>query len=210
MRRRPGLSLPKQPLHPNRATITAALPTPLSTCSSSTVPPEHPTKRPRSPSLAATPSPPRTPFAVSGHCHTNTDQEVRPLSSHSIVLPCLPSDSRPPACFVLPLPPESPVDPSSPETSSVAPLVTAVVFPSPAPSHSLQPQSPRHWTLAEVVERCTTWEEYLQERPVSFSGMSKSWAALDAAIRRRHYKMRNESRPLAFAHVRSYMQRQSK
>src|ERR1700733_8873105 len=90
-------------------------------------------------------------------------------------------------------------------------LVNASVFPhvpvSPDPLPAPRPASPREWTLAELIERCATYEEYLQHRPIGYARLRKSWAVLDAAMRKRHYKQPREPWPVVFKRVRSYTER---
>ena len=87
---------------------------------------------------------------------------------------------------------------------------TASPVPVPAAlSHAAVPSPPtlpRLWTLAEVVEHCTSWEEYVRCRPVGYRQLSSGWAVFDERIRKRRYKHPREAQSDVFAHVRSYTQ----
>jgi hypothetical protein len=118
--------------------------------------------------------------------------------------------SSPPSSSTIPLPLPLAVDPS-PASPPVRLPVTphAPVTVPTAPSHAPHPRSPRQWTLAEILERCTTYEEYLQHRPIGFSGLTESWAVLDKKVRQRHHKQPKESWPTVFTRARSNAQQNS-
>ena len=226
--RRVGLPPPRGrlPLHPNRA--HAALPRPPSSVHSAagtllaaeSTPPSPasttlPTKRHRSPSSSpspspASPSPPRTPppllataATTPSSSHIPPWQLESPHTSHSLL--DLARASPPP-------------DPSMPlltaflagdtvPTYSVDALIASPLQVPQVLSPEPSPPSPRYWTLAEVIDRCTTWEEYQQHRPTGFSALQESWAVVDAAMRKRHHKQLKESWSVVFKRVRSNIKR---
>jgi hypothetical protein len=211
--------MPKQPLHLNTADAVpppgARAPLTRVISSSSTAPPVLLVKRRRSPSLSASPSPPPAQ-------HTPPPRQPSPFSSSFInsaqaasLLGWQPEDllhfpsSRTPSP-VLPMPPPAVTVAAHPP--SPAPISLSIAVPVPAPAAPLsdppRPASPREWTLAEVIERCTTYEEYLLHSPVGDARLRDSWAVLDAAVRKRHYKQQREPLPVAYTHVRAYIERQ--
>ena len=66
----------------------------------------------------------------------------------------------------------------------------------------------RKWTLAEIIEHCTTWEKYEYYRPVGYRRLGNGWAVLDEKIRKRCWKHPKELKKDSFSHVRSYTQNQ--
>lgn len=209
--KRPGLSRPKQPLHPNRANavLLPARPLPARVSTSSTTAPLTPlTSRRRSPSPSASPSSPRVSRTVTSPLTLSPIRSEQVLEASPPVwrsLLLLSTPSPPPDASTLPLPPPLAVHPSppSPVNPSVAPRISAQAAATPVHAPGPHPRPPCQWTLAEVIERCTTWEEYLQHRPIGFSALSESWAVLDAAMRKRHYKQPREPWPVVFTRVRS-------
>ena len=216
--RRVGLPRPKLPLHPNRALAPAAPPPTVNSpaghapaaerISSPLLSVTLPLKRVRSRSLPPSPSSPQTP--------TSNVLAPRSTPASSFILSWQPDSPLSPPCLWTLARASPPPDPSiSPLAASLAVttpmcLVDASVPPlPPVPQISspiLRSSSPRHWTLAEVVKRCTTWEEYQQHRPTGFSALRESWAVVDAAMRKRHYKQPKESWSVVFKRVRSNIQ----
>ena len=212
-----GLPRPKEPLHRNRADVVLppacpALASTLVYASSKTSTAallnSSPNKRRRSPSPSAPPSPPRfspTSFLISTNESSGSEPLLDSTTWHSLLLL---SSSPPPADPSTPLllPPAF-VDPS--QSPSPVGIPTAPHAPSSlAPSHPSEPdmRTPTQWTLAEIIKRCSTWEEYVRCRPIGYQRLVDSWALLDERIRKRRYKKPRESQQDVFTHVRSYTQ----
>ena len=213
--------MPKQPLHPNRADAVAPpgerarLSRVIS--SSSTAPPVLLFKRRRSPSLSASPSPPRAQHSPPPRQPSPFSSFINPAQAAALlgwepeVMLHFPSAPTPPP--ELPMPP--PVVAARPPSPAPIPVFIAPpIPPSAAPLNDRIPQprpaSPREWTLAEVIERCTTYEQYRQHRPIGYARLTESWAVMDDALRKQLYKLRKQhfQQPLsaAYTHVRHYIQ----
>lgn len=217
--KRVGLSRPKQPLHPNRAdAIAPGRPSPavqcVSTSSFTTAPLWVSTpvaKRHRSRSPSASPSPllraSPTALVISTNTIRSEQQafESSPtwhsllLLSSSPLLPDLSTPRLPPSPLVIPLSRPFSVSPVNLPAAPHVPAPTA-----PPPVSGPDPPSPSQWTLAEIIENCTTWEEYVRYRPIGYARLRDSWAVLDERIRKRHYKQPRERQADVFTHVRSY------
>jgi hypothetical protein len=70
-------------------------------------------------------------------------------------------------------------------------------MPAPAPPA-------REWTLAQIIERCTTWEEFQFHRPTGSGQLMDTWERIDAAVRRRHSKQPRQHMRDVYAHVHAY------
>jgi hypothetical protein len=203
--RRAGLPRPKQPLHPNRA---IARPPPSSTAHPLTVLVNTSIRHSTPPPSSPLPSPPRSPSpkrskrsstpppVLSLDFHTpvvvnSPSQPLTPPPLSDISSPLVLSSPAPPPILALPLTPPSIPNPP-PITTPVTPQP---IPPSPFPKYS---NHEREWLLAEILERCGSYAEYLHYRPGGYTGLVKSWERLDAAMRHRHHRHEEEGWERAF------------
>ena len=105
---------------------------------------------------------------------------------------CPPSTHSRPHLFSPPLSPPPSLPSPPPPASSSSPLT------------SNSETTACSWTLVDILDRCAAWSEveYKAHRPLSFTGLSnRSWARLDAAIRRRRHGHSSEKWEVSFTHV---------
>ena len=187
-KRRVGLPQPRQPLHPNRATVP-----PLR----STVPPlpltvvvNSPIQRSDLPPSSPLPSPPSSPLTQ----QPKRSSTPPPTLSLQFLTPVVVDFSPPPS------PPLTP----PPVALPPIPIITPSVSPSPvtppavAPSFPTYPNAAREWTLSEILERCRTHAAYEHYRPSGYTGLVESWEVLDAAVRVRYSRHKDEGWEEAF------------
>ena len=217
MRRRAGLSIPKQPLHPNRADVVVSavpaarlVPTPRHVSGPSSTAPllsSLLTKRRRSPSPSSPLSPPPrgSPTSFLVEFSSSPIRSAQPSSEswptwHS---PSLPSSSPPPA-DPLPFPPFA-LGTSLPSLPITLPAASHVIAHADACDAA---RPPSQWTLGEIVGHCSDLEKYVRYRPIGYQRLTDTWAVLDERMRKRQYKKPKEPQAAAFAHVRSYTETQ--
>ena len=67
---------------------------------------------------------------------------------------------------------------------------------------------PSEWTLAQIVEHCTTYEEYVLHRPLGFERRGlESWTVMDRRIRTRHRKDSHRTKRKSISEVFEYQRR---
>ena len=94
--------------------------------------------------------------------------------------------------------------PSPPQSPPPSPPAPPPLPPSSSPTTSDPGPAACSWTLADILNKGAAWSEaeYKAHRPLSFTGLSnRSWARLDAAIRRRRHGHSAEKWEVSFAHV---------
>ena len=101
--------------------------------------------------------------------------------------------------------------PLQPPYAAVLPPPAAAPVPA-APFHMPAPDPPaREWTLAQIIERCTTWAEFQYHRPAGSGQLVDTWERMAVAVRRLHSKQRKRQSKQhrqcmedVYAHVHAY------